>query len=566
MSDQDRSGIPDDEPVIGGVAPQPSPPPASSPTLPPPARPTQAVPPPPVPSRPRRDPYGIGGGPGISPDAGYYGTPRRGGGGRTATVYFFVLVSLAVVGVLIFLLFQVLSGGNGEESVATPTPVPVALTAAIESPVAGDRIPVNEERAVIVSVTSGEPIVRYELLISGIVTDRQTSGRLDGENTYKAVLTARFAATGSYDLVVRATTESGEQVVSESIRVIVDPAAAATPEVVLSGEIVVVASLRTGPSDVYPQAGTLAPPQVVVVIGRVAGDGWLQVETGGGLWVRRSAVEISEADLAQVPIVDASEPAPTPATESTATATPPPDETETPTPDVPADAPDLQPSNAVLIDGGATLRVTIRNVATSAFSGAIVVLVENVPANPAEQVVTATIEPNGATAINFTLDPPLDVQSTVSVTVDPDDAIVESNEDNNVTEFIVVPPADEAILWLDLQAGAGVLFITIWNDGAELLANEALLTVSVPGETFSRDLSPLTIEAEGSFPISPISLPITGDLITVTLAIDGVSVATATIPNPNAIDPPADGEDPDGDPPTDGDPEEPTEPEEPEGG
>ena len=575
MSEQDRPGPPDDEPLIGGQSSDPPPSPGSPP--PPaddegvigvtPREPVRRTVDPWEAQRLRRDRadlrnYGRDG-----PRAGYYGATNR-SPGRTIAVYLLTLSALAIGGVLIFLLFQVLND-NGDTGVE-PTPVPpqVEAEASIESPAPGDTRPVGEDIPVIVRVVSGEQIVRFELLVSGIVADQEFSGRVTGENTYAAVLTARFEAAGAYDLVARAYTASGEQIVSEAVRVRATPPVEPTAAVAITAEVVALSSLRTGPGDAYNQAGTLEPGQVVTVIGKTLNQQWLQVETGGGLWVRFSAVDISPGDLASVPAV---EPPPLPPD----TPTPPPDpededtETDTPTPTpsptprrVPANAPDFLPTNAEPIEGGTILRVTLTNASTNPFSGPIAILVEGVAASPAEQVLTVSMEPNGTAALNFNLDPPVTEQTTVTVTIDPDDAIAETNEDNNVTEFILVPPPEGPILSLRASVTGGMLSVVIQNDGEELSTNDARLVVSVPGETTTRTISPLAIPANDSATIDGIAAPRTGESIRVTLFIDGINVATASVPNPNVVDVPPDGQDP-GSQPTEGATIEPDEPEEP---
>ena len=577
MSEQDRPGPPDDEPLIGGSAPDP-PPPSRGPSPAPddegvigvtPREPVRTVDPWEA-QRLRRDRadlrnYGRDG-----PRAGYYGATNR-SPGRTAAIYLFTILALAIGGVLIFLLFQVLNdnGGTPVDPEETPAPPPVVAEARIESPTPGERINVGEDVTVIVRVVSAEEIVRFELLNSGIVTDQEFSGRVTGENTYGAVLTSRFEAAGAYDLVVRAYTASGGQIVSDPIRVVAIPVAQETPEVAITASVVALTSLRLGPDEAFSQAGTLEPGQVVTVIGKTLNQQWLQVETGGGLWVRFSAVDIAPGDLVRVEVV---EPPPRPRD----TPTPPPDDpqteagTPTPTPtgdaQPPPNAPDFLPSNAEPIEGGTILRVTFTNASTNPYSGPVVVRLEGVPASPPEQVLTVAMEPNGAAAVNFTISPPITEQTTVTVTLDPDEAIAETNEDNNVTEFIIVPPPEGPVLSIRATVTGGMLSVVIQNDGQALSTNDARLVVSVPGETTTRTISPLAIPDNESATIGGIAAPRTGESIRVTLFIDGINVATASVPNPNVVDVPPDGQDAEGQP-TEGatiEPEEPQEPEEPE--
>lgn len=589
MSEQDRPGPPDDEPLIGGTSSE-SPPPAGGPPSPPPRDPGQGgqvigVPPEPPPrtvdpwesqhlrrSAPDLRTYGRDG-----PRAGYYGATRR-SVGRTAAAYFFTLAALVIGGILIFLLFQVLSD-NGDEPIE-PTPVAITPEARIESPPPGFRHPVDEPLSVIASVTSGEDLVRFELLVSDIINDEALSGRLTGENTYAVVLTARFQATGAYSLVVRAETVSGEQVETPAIQVIVFQPETATPVPTVTAEVVGLTELRTGPSGEYNQAGDLEPGQIVTVTGRTRDQQWLQLENG--LWVRLSAVDIDPRDLALLPDVDpppppSPTPTPPPATptptgttdgdgdgETDGTTTP----TATPTSTAPLNAPDFLPTNAVLLDRGATLRVTITNKSTNPFSGAIVVRVERVfddpelDTVPVELADNLSIEPNDTAALNFTMAPPVMTQITVRVTVDPDDAIAESSEDNNEIEFIVVPPPEGPDLSLMAEVAGDALRVTISNAGDTLSTSDARLVISVPGETTTRTISPLVIGEGESVEVDDIAVPQTGEAIRVTLFIDGVNEGSVSVPNPNVVDvPPDTGDDGDDGDDGDGDGEEgPTEP------
>ncbi len=538
MSDQQAPGLPDDEPMIGGTPPPaervPAPPPvdggADAPVIGVPGsapRPPVPETPPPAPPRPYPpDPYDLRSYAGGKPRVGYYGAAAS-AGGRTPGFYFFVVLALAVGATLVFLLIQLLDNGSGSVELA---PVAVSPEALIESPEVNDRITVGEERAVTASIISGEAVRRVELLIGGIIEDQRFSAGSTAENTYSVVLSARFKAAGEYELIVRAFTESGAEITSAPVRVVAVLPVGATPEAVVTGQIVAVASLRTGPSEAYSQAGTLEPGDVVTVTGKTAASDWLQLERGGGLWVRRNAVQLDGAvDL--VPVRD-------PGPEPTVAATPTPDEMETPTPTpTPAplpDSPDFISINAALIEGGETLQVTISNVSTNPFAGAIVVGVADVPASPAEQVVNVSLPPNGTATIDFTLVSPITEDASVNVTVDPDNAIAESNEDNNVTNFVLTALPSGPVLSLTAGITGGVLAVTIANEGEALATPDAYLEVSVPGEAITRTISPLAIATGGSTTIDGIAVPQQGETIVVELYIEGALAASASVPNPNA--------------------------------
>lgn len=557
MTDWTPPDAPDDPPLIGGTAPPPPPAPPEPEPEPPSAEPPRFEPPPPeppFPAPPAIFPEGdapvIGGEP-LEPEwappppavhrpAPVPFTPRgaRGEGApsRSPAFYLFALLALAIGGTLIFLLFQLLGGngdGNGGEPVAPPPDVPAE--ARIASPDAGDRLVVGQEHAVVAGVVSGTDLARVELLVGGIVTDQRFGPERAGGTDWSVSLRASFAAAGEYDLVVRAITVGGEEIVSGAVRVLaVAPVEETPPARELTGAIVAVASLRTGPGDTYSQAGTIEPPDRVTVTGRTSDSAWLRIERGGGLWVRAAAVNLDgPPDLAPVRETG---PAPTtaatltpePTGTGTATATPTPSATPAPS------APDFRAVNAELVEGGAVLRVTISNPSTNPFAGSVVVGVsDDVPASPSEQVVNVSLPPNGMADIEFTLDPPVTEQASVLVTVDPDNAIAESNEDNNATNFALAAPVAGPRLLLEANVSGGVLAVTIRNDGERLTTNSASVIVSVPGETTSRAIR-LDLDEGESIVVGGLSAPRTGATITITLRIEGADAATLAIDNPNA--------------------------------
>ena len=560
MTDQSQPALPEDEPVIGGGAPPPPPrpEPPGPPALEPPADEADDGPviggngdPPirvaapvrdpftpadsrPSTGKPEDDPYAAGAYDDYQVGPAYF-RPEERPAGREPVFYLFVVLGLALGGVFVFLLFTLLGGDSGNEE--EPTLNAVQMEAFIDAPVSNDRIEVGQDRAVIGRVTSNEAIQRFDLLVGGIVVDQEFSADVAGENSYRAELTARFEAVGEYDLVVRAVGVSGTEVESGVVRIIAVETIDGTEPNELSGRVVAVASLRTGPGGSFSQAGTLEPGDVVTVVGKTRNLEWLLLERGGGLWVRRNAVQLSDS-LDLVPVSDPS-PTPAPVTETpdpSATASPSP----SPSPD--PDAPDFISTNAVLVDGGRTLRVTISNVATNPFAGPIVVGVDGVPASPAEQVVDVTLPPNGTASVNFDLDPAITQQSSVNVTVDPDNAIEESNEDNNATNFVLAPPAEGPNLSLvvEVNAEGDHMDVTITNNGDPIATNNAVLEIVVGDKTFRQRIDGGLGLADGQSTTLPgLQVPQGTDPILVQLLVDGSIAASMLVPNPNATTPTA---------------------------
>ena len=560
VTDQSQPGLPEDELVIGGGAPPPPPQPE------PPGPPAPEPPPdeaddgpviggsgdPPIragapvqdsftpadsrPStqKPEDDPYAAGAYDDYQVGPAYF-RPEDRPAGREPVFYLFVVLGLALGGVLVFLLFALLGGGSGNEE--EPTLIAVQMEAFIDAPASGDRIDVGQDLAVTVRVTSSEAIQRFDLLVGGIVVDQAFSADVAGENSYQAELTARFEAVGEYDLVVRAVSVSGTEAESDAVGIVARKSTDGTEPNELSGRVVAVASLRTGPGGSFSQAGTLEPGDVVTVVGKTRNLEWLLLERGGGLWVRRNAIDLDDS----LDLVLVSDPSPTPSpvtatTDPSATASPSP----SPSPD--ADAPDFIATNAVLVDGGRTLRVTISNVATNPFAGPIVVGVDGVPASPAEQVVDVSLPPNGTASIDFDLDPAITQQSSVNVTVDPDNAIEESNEDNNATNFVLAPPAEGPNLSLvvEVNAEGDSMDVTITNNGDPIATNNAVLEIVVGGTTVTLQIGGGLGLADGqSTTLAALQVPQGTDPILVRLLVDGSVAASMLVANPNATTPTA---------------------------
>ena len=481
-----------------------------------------------------QDPYEAGPYDDYQVGSAYY-PPEGGGASRQPVFYLFVILALALGGVLVFLLFALLGGDDANPE--DPPITAVRMEASIEAPANGDRIEVGEDRTVVVLVTSGEVIQRFDLLVGGIVVDQEFSGEVAGENAYRAELTARLEAVGEYELIVRAVGISGAEVESAVVRIVAVESIDDTQPNALSGRVVAVASLRTGPGESFSQAGTLQPGDVVSVIGKTRSLEWLLLERGGGLWVRRNAIQLDDS----LDLVLVSDPSPTPAP---VTETPDPSATPSPSPSPSPDpdSPDFISTNAVLVDGGGTLRVTIGNVATNPYSGAIVVSVEGVPASPGEQVVNVSLQPNGTATVDFNLNPAVTEQSSVNVTVDPDNAIDESNEDNNSTNFVLAPPAAGPNLALNVVVNpqGDRIDVTITNNGSPIASNNAVLGIAVGGTTITLQIEGGLGLANGqSLALNGLILPVGTDPILVSLSVDGSQVTSVEAANPNANTPTA---------------------------
>ncbi len=191
---------------------------------------------------------------------------------------------------------------------------------------------------------------------------------------------------------------------------------------------------------------------------------------------------------------------------------------------MPVDAPDLIPANAALADAGAALQVTIANIAVVGFSGALVVSVADIGAGGTlSQVFDVAIPANGSVIVAFDITPPVTEPKTARVTVDPDLAVVESNEDNNVASFILTPPDEAPNLTLAVNVLESTIEVTITNIGGPLAPSPVTVRVIVGTDTVAKDVGSLAL-AKGQFTTVEVAQPGSGTA-TVQVLVDGQPAA-----------------------------------------
>ena len=220
-------------------------------------------------------------------------------------------------------------------------------------------------------------------------------------------------------------------------------------------------------------------------------------------------MELDSLDL--VPTRDVT-PTPAPTQPPTATTSPSPSVSTSPTPN--PDAPDFVPTNAVLINGGAALRVTVQNSSTNAYNGPLVIAVSgDVPA--AEVVIDAQLAANGTATVDFTVSPPITTTGKKAiVSVDPKNAVKEARENNNDATFVLLPPEESPKISIDAPVVADKITITIRNDGGPLAATT--VTVRVKAENSEAAQSQNIALANGQTATFVVSKP-------------GVGAATADV-------------------------------------
>lgn len=450
----------------------------------------------------------------------YYGaTPAR-------QPMFYVFIALAVVvgAAIIFLLYSVFKD-SGEEQTTGGTIPAGKLQTLLDSPRNGDRIEIAKVTDVSVRASSSDALARFELFVNDRSVDQVAAEAPVSGTTYSASLKLTFDRKGEYTVYVRAITSAGGFKDSDKIKVIAIEPVGDLPRQV-GGRVLATVNLRTGPGENFDQAGTLAPGQEVKILGKSRDGDWLLVDVDGGRWVKRTAIQ-EEDSLSLVPV---REPTPTPAPQPTNTPQPSPTATPSASP-TPVNAPDLVPTNAVLIDGGQHLRVTVANIASAAFTGSLVVNVNGVGADPATKAFAVNIPANGSTTLDFDLNPPVTGQKTAQVRVDPDNAIRETNEDNNAATFVLQPAVEPPNLTIaNPQISATTVTVTVRNDGGEF--KSALVVVRLVLGSATVEVNKTIALAKGQSETFTLARPPGQGEATVTVLVGGQSLASAKITLP----------------------------------
>ena len=518
MSDRYDTDYPDDEPVIGGSYPPPAPPPL----------PTYIG----APVIDYEEPVAQAGYADEEYDDEYYdegdeyeyyddeydsGTPAR-----QPMFYIFIAMAALVGGIVVFLLFSLVSnsgGNNGGGGGDTKFDV------RIDSPAKDKRIEIGKSEDVSVQATATEPISRFELYVGDQLTDSVDVTETPADNKYRAILHLTLQAKGNYDIFVRVTSSNGATKDSSKVRVIAIEPVGERPQTI-KGKVVADTTLRAGPGDNFPESGTLKGGQEVTILGKDKAINWLLIDSPQGQrWAKRTAIDpLDSLDL--VPIRDVTPtPAPTQAPTNTAIPSPSPSASVSPSPN--PNSPDFVPTNAVLIDGGTVLRVTVQNVSNTAYNGPLVVGVGgDVPAK--EVVFDAKLAANGGSAtVDFDINPPVTAPGKKAVvSVDPKNAVKELREDNNSATFVLLPPEEAPQITIQAPTVTpSAVSITIQNTGGPLTATNVTVRVKV-GNAEAAQSQNIALAKNQTATFS-VSKPGTGDA-TAEVVINGQVVASAS--------------------------------------
>jgi uncharacterized protein YraI len=410
---------------------------------------------------------------------------------------------------------------NGGSSAATKFAV------SIDSPPKDKRIEIGKPEDVIVQASATEPIVRFELFVGDTLTDSVQVTDTPPDNKYRSVLHLTLNSKGNYSIFVRVTAQSGATKDSSKTSVIAIEPVGERPQTI-NGKVVADTTMRAGPGDQYPEAGTLKGGQEVTILGKSKALDWLLIDSAqGGRWAKRTAIDpLDSLDL--VPIRDVTPtPAPTVAPTNTSIPSPSPSASVSPSPN--PNAPDFVPTSAVLIDGGTKLRVTIQNVSNTAYNGPLVVGVGGDVAG-SEVAIDAKLNANGGSAtVDFDLSPAIkDPGKKAVVTVDPKNSVKEQREDNNSATFVLLPPEEAPDIQVASVSVGTTIDVTLKNVGGALQSTNVTVKVSLGGDSTSKSVSLALAPNQTSAVINATRPGGTGEA-TIEVIIGGQTVATAKV-------------------------------------
>lgn len=448
--------------------------------------------------------------------AGYYDDAPA----RQPMFYVFIALAALVGGIMIFLLFSLVNRGGDDASPSGS----VKFNVRIDSPAKDRRIEIGKPEDVIVQATSTEPIVRFDLYIQDKLADTMDVTQASPDNKYRATLKAQFDRKGEYTLFVKVTSASNATQESDKVRVIAIEPVGDRPTSI-NGKVVATVNLRTGPGENFDQVGTLTEGKVVKIIGRTANNEWVLVDVDGGRWVKATALEPQDS-LALVPIRQVT-PTPVPATNTplpqpTASATPSASPTANPK------LPDLAPTGAVLIDGGTKLRVNVANLSANAYTGGLTVAVANVGPGTLTFAFNVNLPAGGSTSLDFDLNPPVTTQKTAQVKVDPDNAIKETNKDNNTQSFGLTPAVEQPKIAIQSPSIApSAIGVTIVNNGGAMTATKVTVRVKL-GDAQTAETQTIAL-ANGQTASFSVARPLGNGVATIEVVIADQVLASTTV-------------------------------------
>jgi uncharacterized protein YgiM (DUF1202 family) len=404
-------------------------------------------------------------------DDGYYGEPPA----RQPMFYVFIALAGVVLVVLAFLVFSFVHSGGSSPKQAT-----TGFNVQIDQPLPNQTIVVGTDQSVSVQAKATEAITRIQLYVNDRLVDETDPTDAPADGIYRASFKLNLPSKGDYTIYVRVTAASTATKDSTKVTIHAVEQIGDRP-VSVAGKVITPTIARVAPSDNADSVRQLNAGETVNILGKTADVTWLLVDIGGPepRWVKRDAIQEQDS-LALVPV---RAPTPTPGPSPSATPSPAGSPSATTIPN----APDFAPTNAVLTPDGTRLRVTIGNFASNGYAGALVVSVTGVPVSPAKQAFNVSLPANGSTTVDFVLSSPITAQASGKVQIDPDQAIPETNRDNNTATFVLQPAVEPPNLTITAAVVSGSqVNITITNVGGELKSTTVTVRVTFGAATLDQ--------------------------------------------------------------------------------
>ncbi len=436
---------------------------------------------------------------------------------------FYVFIGLAVLlGVaFVALLFSLVNSGGDDGD----PKVNAAFNVQIDQPLNNEVVPTGKQLDVIAVASSNEAITRFELFIDDQPVAQGQPGPADG-TVYRATLKWQFDRSGTHKMFVRVTSASGATADSTKVSLrVIEPIG--DKPAVIKGKAITTTNVRLGPGEQFESIGRLNDGQEVRILARSRNTDWLYIEFQNGGWVKRAAIE-AEDSLEFLPVKDVT---PTPAP-STNTPQPSATPSVSPSATVGANAPDFAPTGAVLIDGGTKLRVTVANLSLNNYSGSLAVWVDGVAAGTLKRAFAVNLVANSSATVDFDLDPPVTIQKTAVIRVDPENAVKEAKEDNNDASIGLSPPVEAPnLVIVSTTPSANLVSVVIKNTGGAMPASNVTVKVTLGGSAAESSKNIALAKDQTALPFDVARPPGSGSA-RVDVFINGQPAASATIDLP----------------------------------
>lgn len=394
-------------------------------------------------------------------------------------------------------------------------------------------LPVNEPFEVELTVRSPAALEDVRLEIDGEVEDSLSNPPLTVDGVTRPALTGIVREAGEHSTrVVARLAGTGEERAVQFTIIGEEEGGNGNDDEEIVGTANADVNVRDRPDAEAEVVTVLERGSEVEVSGRTQDNRWLQIVHPGNErnWVVRDAIDLEQGDLGRLPVVTPATATPTPTgtpTQSpTATAT----ETGTPTPTA-TQAPqaNLAVESAATTGTNIGVDVAIINTGPGALASTfITVSLAGVTQNPISALVELPNMNAGQTAVfTFTVPNPITSPTEVTISVDVNNDVAESNEDDNVSTLTLTPTDVPDLAIDEVSQDGGSVVVRITNAGTGTAEGEILVTV----QDTETEGEPIVGQVTEEISLAP------GEDLEFTIAIDGELPQTArvTVDADNAI-------------------------------